>query len=173
MRLRLRLLRAFVRSVGRLSTGIRLALDTGMTSGKTVDYVYRRTPSGKLLVGKWIDRAFLDDAGWEAVRERRRNLEALLEHAIAELRADGRRVSLVDIASGPGLYVLATLDRVGEKDVVARCRDIETRWLDEGRAEAAKRGLRSVTYEPGDAFDAASLAAVQPRPNLVGSSGLY
>ena len=57
----LRVLRAFLRSVGRSSTGIRLALDTGMTSGKTLDYVYRDQPSGRHWLGRWIDRRFLRD----------------------------------------------------------------------------------------------------------------
>jgi SAM-dependent methyltransferase len=172
-RARLRLLRVLVRSVGRTSDGIRLALDTGLTSGKTVDYVYRNRPSGRFGVGRWLDARFLRDPGWEAVRARRANLETLLAEAIRAVRASGRRVSLLDIASGPGLYDLATLERVGEEGVVARLRDIEERWLAEGRAEAARRGLAHVTFEQGDAFDPEQLARVEPRPNVVVSSGLY
>lgn len=164
-------MRLLVRSVGRLSDGIRLALDTGMTSGKTVDYVYRRRPSGRLLVGKWIDRLFLENEGWEAVRQRRANLETLLAEAVESRRAQERPVTVVDIASGPALYVLSTLERVGEDGVQARCRDIEARWLEEGRAEAQRRGLKNVVYEPGDAFDAAQLAAA--KPGVVVSSGFY
>lgn len=173
-RVRIALLRVLMRTVGRLSDGVRLCLAEGLTSGKMVDYVYRNRPSGRLGLGRWIDRRFLAHSGWEAVRARRDNLETLLLEAIESLRAAGRRVSMVDIASGPALYVLSVLSRAGGDDVRAVCRDLDKRWLREGEAEAARRGLaQRVRYERGDAFAADELAALEPRPNLAVASGFY
>lgn len=173
-RIRIAVMRLFVRTVGRLSDGTRLCLEHGLTSGKMVDYVYRNRPSGKTALGRWIDRRFLEHPGWEAVRARRRNLETLLLEAIAELRRAGRPVSLVDIASGPALYVLSVVAQAGGDDVRAVCRDLDERWLREGDAEAARRGLAGrVRYQRGDAFAAGELAAIEPRPNLVVASGFY
>ncbi len=79
----------------------------------------------------------------------------------------------MDVASGPGAYVIAVLARAGEHDVTALCRDLDERGLAEGRSEVARHGLGHVRFERGDAFDAASLAAVTPRPNVIVASGFY
>ncbi len=167
------LARAFLRSAGRLSDGLALCFDEGLTSGVMLEYIYRNRPSGRLGVGRWMDARFLASPGWQAVRERRALLERTLEREIVARRAEGREISLVDVASGPGDYVLAVLARVGERDVTARCRDLDERWLELGRAKATAMGLASVTFERGDALDRAALTAIRPRPTLVVASGFY
>jgi SAM-dependent methyltransferase len=165
--------RVLLRSVGRASDGLRLCFDEGLTSGAMLDYVYRNQPSGRWVIGRAIDRVFLSSPGWEAVRARRRHLESLLGEALAALRAEGRPVSLLDVASGPAAYVLAVLERQGAADVFARCRDLEPRWLEQGAAEAARRGLAGVRFERGDALDREGILALRPRPNLAVASGFY
>ncbi len=172
-RLRFQVLKVLVRTVGRTSDGIRLCLEEGLTSGATVDYVYRNEASGRFLIGRALDRVFLANPGWEAVRVRRRHLEQLMREAIEALRRTGRPVSILDIASGPAGYVLAVLQAVGEDGVVARCRDLDPRWLEQGRREAARLGVRSVQFERGDALSRDELLALRPRPTLVVASGFY
>lgn len=165
--------RALIRTVGRRSDGVRTCLELGLTSGKTVDYVYRNRPSGAGLLGRAIDRWFLAHPGWEAVRERRANVERLLREAIQALRGAGRPVSLLDVASGPAGYVLSVLREANGPDVLARCRDLDERWVREGAAEAARLGLANVRFERGDAFDHEALLALRPRPTLAVASGFY
>jgi hypothetical protein len=165
--------RGFLRSVGRLSDGLALCFDEGLTSGRMLEYVYRNRPTGRLGVGRWMDARFLAAPGWQAVRERRALLEGTLERAIASLRGEGRAIVLMDIASGPAGYVLAVLSRDGGHDVTARCRDLDERWLERGRDEAARLGLGQVRFEQGDAFDRDALMRVSPRPNLIVASGFY
>lgn len=166
------LARVFLRTVGRLSDGLSLCFDEGLTSGLMLDYIYRNHPSGRLGIGRWMDAQFLSAPGWQAVRERRALLERALERAIAAQRAAGRPVVLVDIASGPADYVLAVLGRAGT-DVVARCRDLDERWLQRGRERAAALGIHNVVFERGDALDRDALLAIRPRPNVVVASGFY
>jgi hypothetical protein len=165
--------RGFLRSVGRLSDGLSLCFDEGLTSGQMLEYVYRNHPAGHLGVGRWIDAQFLASPGWQAVRERRAILESTIERAIAGLRAEGRPIALVDIASGPAGYVLAVLSRDGGHDVTARCRDLDERWLVRGRAEATRLGLERIRFERGDAFDRDALTSLSPQPNLIVASGFY
>lgn len=172
-RLWLQVLKALVRTVGRASDGIRLCLEEGLTSGATLDYVYRNEPSGRFLLGRALDRVFLANPAWEAARVRRRHLEQLMREAIEALRHTGRPISILDIASGPAGYVLAVLQAVGEDGVVARCRDLDPRWLEQGRREAARLGVRSAQFERGDALSRDELLAVRPRPTLVVASGFY
>ncbi len=167
------LARLFLRTVGRASDGMRICFDEGLTSGTMLDYVYRNQPSGRWGIGPAIDRVFLESPGWQAVRDRRANLETLLAEAIEATRREGRAVSLLDVASGPASYVLAVLERVGGQDVTARCRDLNDQGLARGRAEAARRGLANVTFENGDALDRDAILALTPRPNVAVSSGFY
>lgn len=165
--------RLFLRSVGRLSDGLSLCFDEGLTSGLMLEYVYRNRPSGRLGIGRWMDARFLSSPGWQAVRDRRALLEQTIERGIGALRGDGRAVSLLDVASGPAAYVLAVLKRTGEEDVAALCRDLDERWLERGREAAAGLGLRHVRFERGDALDRDGLLALRPRPNLAVASGFY
>lgn len=119
-----------VHSLGRFSDGIFLCLKEGLTSGKMLDYVYRNIPSGKTVLGRWIDRAFLNHPGWVAVRFRRHHLELLLSEALQEKPGPLR---LIDIASGPADYILSVLEKAGRSDIETVCQDLEVRWLEEGR----------------------------------------
>ena len=98
--------RANLRLGGLLSDGIRLGHETGFDSGSTLDYVYRNTPAGVPLVGKAVDRTYLDAIGWRGIRQRKLHVEELLREAFARLAAQGRPVRLMDIAAGHGRYVL-------------------------------------------------------------------
>jgi len=167
------LARLFLRTLGRTSTGVRLCLDTGLTSGKMLDYVYRNEASGCCGIGKLIDRRFLANAGWEAVRLRRKHLEDLLQRAVASLRRRGSEVSMLDIASGPGAYVIAVVQAVGEENLSARCCDFDERWVREGQAAADAKGLKRVRFQQGDAFDREAILAFSPRPNIAIASGFY
>jgi len=167
------LTRLVLRTVGRASEGVRICFDHGLTAGTMLDYVYRNQPSGRGWIWRAIDRTFLESPGWQAVRERRANLEILLGEAITEIRRQGRPVSVLDVASGPGAYVLAVLEQVGDQGVTVRCRDLDPAGLQQGRAEAARRGLPQVTFEKGDALDRDSILALRPRPNVAIASGFY
>jgi SAM-dependent methyltransferase len=162
-----------MKTLGRLSRGVRLGWRSGFDSGKTLDYVYENQPRGAIVLGKWIDRSYLNSIGWRGIRQRRAHLENLLKEAIRLLRADGQQVRLVDIAAGPGRYILETLRNLAGNDLSALLRDNVEANLEAGRALASEAGLHNVTFQLGDAFDEASLAAMRPAPNVAVVSGLY
>jgi alpha-beta hydrolase superfamily lysophospholipase len=62
--LKYRLTRLSMRTLGRLSAGIRLGIATGFDSGSTLDYVYRNQPQGSTPLGRMIDRNYLGSIGW-------------------------------------------------------------------------------------------------------------
>lgn len=164
--------RAAMKSLGRLSEGIRLGWRSGFDSGLTLDYVYENQARGLSPLGQWLDRLYLNGRGWRGIRQRRALLEAALKDAIERLRRAGRPVELVDIAAGAGRYVLAILAGCNGP-VGALLRDYREANLDAGRRMARQMGLDHVRFELGDAFDEASLANLQPPPNLAVVSGLY
>lgn len=160
-------------TVGRLSCGVQLGWRTGFDSGVTLDYVYRNQPEGITPLGRLIDRAYLDSIGWRGIRQRRADLEQALRATIERTHAARRPVRLLDIASGPGRYVLETLRQLAHIPATAVLRDYKEENLEAARRLVATLGLAGVTVERGDAFDRASLAAVTPRPTIAIVSGLY
>jgi len=158
---------------GRLSDGIRLALETGFDSGASLDYVYRNHASGITPVGKLIDWFYLNSIGWRGIRVRKQNLAQLLLQATAMLKANGQRIRIVDIAAGHGRYIFEALeDGVGADYVLLR--DFSQENVRRGHLEIQQRRLQDfVRFERGDAFDRDSLTQIMPRPTLGLVSGLY
>jgi alpha-beta hydrolase superfamily lysophospholipase len=168
------LTRLGMRTGGRLSEGIRLGLATGFDSGSTLDYVYRNKPSGYTPLGKLIDWFYLNSIGWRGIRIREQHLMCLLARAIAALRENGQPVRIVDIAAGHGRYVLEALEAAGPVVESVLLRDFSKSNVEHGKRLICDKGLQSVArFEKGDAFDCASLAALDPSPTLGIVSGLY
>jgi alpha-beta hydrolase superfamily lysophospholipase/SAM-dependent methyltransferase len=163
---------------GACSQGVALGLKLGFDSGSTLDYVYRNEARGCGPIGRLIDRAYLDAPGWQGIRQRKTNIEALIRDAIARLARNGVSVRIADVAAGHGRYVLDAIASAAERDGVTiehiLLRDFSSINVDAGRALIAQRGLHKLArFEQGDAFDEASLAALEPRPTLAIVSGLY
>ncbi len=168
------LTRLAMRSVGRLSEGIRIGLQTGFDSGRSLDYVYRNRAHGALLIGRLIDRGYLDAIGWRGVRIRRAHLLQAIAAAAQALQARGQTVRIADIAAGYGRYVLDAVEGLSERPQSIVLRDFSATNIAQAKALVAERQLADVARcEVGDAFDEASLARLQPRPNLIVVSGFY
>jgi alpha-beta hydrolase superfamily lysophospholipase len=171
--LRFALVRGLMKGPGRLSRAIHLGWKHGYDSGLMLDYVYENQAQGVTPLGRLIDRFYLNAIGWRGIRVRRTLLERALCSTIEQTHAQGRPVRLLDIASGPGRYVLETIRRLGPIPITAVLRD----YKPENRAAAIRLrdqlGLANVTVTPGDAFDRPGLAAIAPRPTIAIVSGLY
>jgi alpha-beta hydrolase superfamily lysophospholipase/SAM-dependent methyltransferase len=166
-----RLTRLTMRTLGRLSNGIKLGWHAGFDSGRTLDYVYKNRPSGSLLFGWFMDKAYLDSPGWAGIRWRGQMLQKVLAEVLAQA---GPTPHLVDIACGGGRYILQMLHDNPEPRVTAVLRDYQQPNLDTAKATAETLGLTDrVTFVQADAFDRASLAALEPKPNVAVVSGLY
>ncbi len=107
--LRWRVARGAMRAGGRFSEGIRLGLAAGFDSGLTLDYVYENKPRGHTQFGRCIDYFYLNSIGWRGIRVRRENVQRALRDCIRSTHESGQPVRILDIASGPGRYVLETM----------------------------------------------------------------
>jgi alpha-beta hydrolase superfamily lysophospholipase len=165
-------LRWAMSTVGRLSDGMRLGWRTGFDSGLTLDYVYEDRARGITPVGRLIDRAFLSSVGWRGIRQRRINLERMLHAAVARVHERRRAAHVLDIAAGPGRYVLEAVRSLPEP-VTAELRDSRDENLAAGQRLSGVLGVRGVTFARGDAFDRRAIAVTNPRPNVAIVSGLY
>lgn len=159
---------------GRMSAGIALGIRAGFDSGSTLDYVYRNQPDGVTALGRLIDRSYLNSAGWRGIRQRKRDVEALLCKAMDLLRDAGLPVRVLDIAAGHGRYILDALQDAEVPPESILLRDYSAINVAAGTNLIAERGLSDTTrFVAGDAFDADDLAAVEPWPTLGVVSGLY
>ncbi|QGM45447.1 bifunctional alpha/beta hydrolase/class I SAM-dependent methyltransferase [Methylocystis heyeri] len=166
--------RANLKLGGLLSEGIKLGHATGFDSGSTLDYVYRDTAQGVGVLGRAIDRAYLDATGWRGIRQRKLNVEELIRIALTRLRADGAAARVVDIAAGHGRYVLEALISGVVRPESILLRDYSELNVAAGSKLIAEKGLADIArFERGDAFDGADLAALSSRPTLAIVSGLY
>lgn len=160
-----------MRTLGRLSKGIELGWRTGFNSGQSLDHVYRDKAEGKTVVGRWIDRAYLNAIGWRGIRIRKKHLQHWVRHAAARLRAEGRPVRVMDIASGPGRYLLEL--KREDSAMAVLLRDREPANLAAAQALAAEWRIDGVSCAQADAFDPASYRAADFRPTIAIASGLY
>jgi len=165
--------RWLMKGPGRLSQGIDLGWKHGYDSGVMLDYIYENRAQGVTPLGRLIDRGYLNAIGWRGIRVRRQLLEQALRSLIEQTHAAGRPVRLLDIASGPGRYVLETLHKLNTIPVSAVLRDYKQENLDAAARLRDQLGLADIAVTPGDAFDRAALAAVTPRPTIAIVSGLY
>lgn len=166
--------RASIRMGGWFSKGIETGVRTGFDSGSTLDYVYENQPRGLGPIGRIVDRIFLEAIGWRGIRQRKIHLGKLIAKSVASLKAAGRPVHIVDIASGHGRYVLDAVATCPEQPASVRLRDYSDLNVTLGRELIASRRLpASVSFTRGDAFDAATLAGLTPAPDLAIVSGLY
>jgi len=165
--------RWLMKGPGRLSRGITLGWKHGFNSGVMLDYIYKNQAQGLTPLGRLIDRVYLNAIGWRGIRIRRILLETALRSIIEQTHAEGRPVRLLDIASGPGRYILDTIRKLNRIPMSAVLRDCKLENLDAAARLRDELGLKNVAVTRGDAFDRPSLAAVTPRPTIALVSGLY
>ena len=163
---------AFLKTYGRLSEGIRIGWKAGFDSGSSLDYVYENRARGSLLLGRFIDRCYLNQPAWMGIRQRKVNLEKLLREAIDKVIEGGAQPHILDVATGQGRYVLDTIARLSDKRIIAVLRDYSPANVEAGRALAAQRHIDGVTFEQADAFDPGSYESLNLRPNIAIVSGL-
>jgi SAM-dependent methyltransferase len=162
------LLPAMFRALGALSDGIQTGSVYGFSSGEMLDYVYENRARGRGPLGRWIDRTYLNSVGWRGIRERRANLIRTLSAIVVTRRSHGLPTRIVDIAAGPGRYLIDLAESLGGNDVHIECRDLDADAVTLGRTLAEARGMHNVTFVQHDAISGRA-----PSADVVVVSGLY
>lgn len=168
------LVRTSMRTLGRLSDGIRTGIETGFDSGSTLDYVYRNQPAGVTPLGRMIDRHFLSAVGWKGIRVRKMHLENAIDQGARRVRDNHLPVRVLDIAAGHGRYIVDAVQRLSVRPWSVLLRDYSPQNVAAGRKLVRERQLQDlIQFVEGDAFDALEIAAIDPKPTLAIVSGLY
>jgi SAM-dependent methyltransferase len=172
------LARFLMRTVGQLSKGIEIGCTYGFDSGVMLDHVYDNKAEGRFLIGRLIDRIYLDAPGWIGIRNRgellRNTIITEAKKAAAEKTADGKEpLRLADLACGGGRYLLAALRALQDDgtDVRATLRDYRAENVEKARDNAKRAGV-DAAIEIADAFSDTDLGRLAV-PDLVVVSGLH
>ena len=165
--------RLMLKTVGGLSQGVRLGWRTGFDSGATLDYVYANKARGITILGRFIDRCYLNSIGWKGIRQRKIHLEKLLRAVIRRASIEGKPVRVLDVAAGPGRYILETMKEMSQFPISALLRDNTQANLEAGLSLAEELKVSNATFIKADAFDQKSLASISPKPTIAIVSGLY
>ena len=162
-----------MKTIGKQSKGMQLGYETGFDSGSTLDYVYRNYPEGKGILGRIIDRNYLNSVGWRGIRMRKVHIQKMIELAVSKLREKDMPIRVVDIAAGHGRYVLDALEKQPDIESIL-LRDYSPLNVEKGQKIIEERELGHIAqFKEGNAFDYDSLATINPCPTLGIVSGLY
>lgn len=172
-KLKIKILKFLVKTIGMTSTGIRMSFEYGFISGKMLDYIYKNQPSGKYGIGYLLDKIYLSHKGWKAIRKRKENLEAALARALGEVLKMKGAAALIDVASGPAQYIINVLKKINNNNIKTLCRDYDERWVKEGREKALQSGISDIVFKQGDAFNRDSFNGLFNTQDVAVSSGFY
>ncbi len=162
-----------MKTLGKLSEGIRIGYKYGFDSGISLDHVYKNKARGNLVLGKIIDFFYINAVGWKGIRARRVHMREALNTCIDQLIKEGKPVRIMDIGSGPGRYLLETAKKYEKNDVKVLLRDYSEANVNEGKAIAKELGVTNSEHMQADAFDPNTYSAQNFKPNILIVSGLF
>ena len=163
--------RSMMNTLGFMSDGMKIGLKYGFDSGVTLDHVYKNEPSGVGIVGKMIDKNYLESIGWKGIRQRKIHMIDLTQKKIEALLSEGREVRILDIAGGPARYLIEIAEKYPAVQIEVR--DYQEQNVEEGRVLAKAKALDNIQYVQSDAFDSKNYNKEGYRPNIVIISGVF
>lgn len=154
---------------GFLSKGMKLGLDYGFDSGASLDYIYKNKAEGKFLIGKFLDRFYLNQIGWKGIRERKKNLLKLIEKAIESL--DKENIKILDIAGGTGNYLFDIKKLYPNSDILIN--ELKNRNIEIGQKFIEENKLKNIRFSSYDCFNKESYKNMNFIPDIIIISGIF
>lgn len=158
-----------MRTFGFLSKGISLGLKYGFDSGISLDYIYKNHANGKLLIGKFIDRFYLNQIGWRGVRERKKNLLSLIEEKINSLGEENAKI--LDVAGGTGNYLFDIKEKYPKIKILIN--EFKKSNIEVGKKVIKKNNWEDISFINYDCFDKETYKKINYTPNIVIISGVF
>ena len=158
-----------MRTFGFLSKGMSLGLKYGFDSGISLDYIYKDQADGKLLLGKFIDRFYLNQIGWAGIRERKKNLLTLIEEKINSLGEEN--VKILDVAGGTGNYLFDIKEKYPNVQILIN--EFKKSNIEVGEEVIKKNNWENISFVNYDCFDKETYKKINYTPNIVIISGVF
>ncbi len=161
-----------LKTMGKLSKGIKIGFQYGFDSGVMLEYVYKNSPHGITPLGIFIDWFYLNSKGWQGIRCRSQLMKTTLRRVLQSYQQQNIPCHLFDVACGGGRYDLEVLQEFPSEAIAATLRDYKLENVTKARQLASQLGVIA-QIEQADAFNDQDLDRVQPKPNVVIVSGLH
>jgi SAM-dependent methyltransferase len=145
--------RTILKTVGNLSDGISLGNKFGFDSGVMLDYIYKNQAAGKFLVGKLLDRIYLNAVGWKGIRLRKALVTESLMKVVADRLKHKARIRYLDLACGGGEYDIEVLKHFPPARVEAELRDYKPENIAQAMDNGERHHLNHIRFRQADAFD--------------------
>lgn len=158
-----------MKTFGFLSKGMSLGLKYGFDSGISLDYIYKNQANGKLLIGKFIDRFYLNQIGWAGVRERKKNLLTLIKEKINNLGEEN--VKILDVAGGTGNYLFDIKEKYPGVQILIN--EFKKSNIEVGEEVIKKNNWENISFVNYDCFDKETYKKINYTPNIVIISGVF
>jgi len=158
-----------MRTFGFLSKGMSLGLKYGFDSGISLDYIYKNQADGNLLLGKFIDRFYLNQIGWTGIRERKKNLLTLIEEKINSLGEEN--VKILDVAGGTGNYLFDIKEKYPNVQILIN--EFKKSNIEVGEEVIKKNNWENISFVNYDCFDKETYKKINYTPNIVIISGVF
>jgi ubiquinone/menaquinone biosynthesis C-methylase UbiE len=162
--------RAILKTVGNLSDGISLGNKFGFDSGVMLDYVYKNQAAGKFLVGRLIDRIYLNAVGWKGIRLRKVLITECLMKVVADRLKHRARIRYLDLACGGGEYDIEVLRHFPPARVEAELRDYKPENIAQALDNCERCHLNHIRFKQADAFDTENY---QEKWDVIVASGFW
>jgi SAM-dependent methyltransferase len=162
--------RMLLKTAGNLSDGIRLGNRHGFDSGVMLDYVYKNQAGGRLLIGKLMDRIYLNAIGWRGIRLRKALVIQCLRRVVAEHLRRKKRIRFLDLACGGGEYDIEVLKDFPPHQVESELRDYKPENIAQAMQNSEASGLKHIRFKRADAFDADNY---RERWDIIVASGFW
>jgi ubiquinone/menaquinone biosynthesis C-methylase UbiE len=162
--------RTILKTVGNLSDGISLGNKFGFDSGVMLDYVYKNQAAGKFLVGKLIDRIYLNAVGWKGIRLRKALVTECLMKVMADRLKQKARIRYLDLACGGGEYNIEVLKHIPPARVEAELRDYKPENIAQALDNAERCHLNHIRFKQADAFETENY---QEKWDVIVASGFW
>ncbi|WP_338982708.1 alpha/beta fold hydrolase [Fusobacterium nucleatum] len=158
-----------MRTFGFLSKGMSLGLKYGFDSGISLDYIYKNQADGNLLLGKFIDRFYLNQIGWAGIRERKKNLLTLIEEKINNLGEEN--VKILDVAGGTGNYLFDIKEKYPNVQILIN--EFKKSNIEVGEEVIKKNNWENISFVNYNCFDKETYKKINYTPNIVIISGVF
>lgn len=150
---------------------------TGAESGANFEHMYNNHPAGKLIIGRYIDKALLKLPSVQATRGRKEDIKKVLWNEIHNNKLVNRKTHVLDLASGGARYLRELVEEHRNGDVESICIDKDRRCVMLGHSLATKEQLSNIRFFQGNIFHLEHLKKISSRilwkPNVVIASGLF
>lgn len=140
--------------LARLSHGWQLVCQQGSAAPEVIEHVLEGCPVGRGTLGLWLDRQFLRQPQWEALRALHLEVTEVLGTLAHKRASYGLETLVLDVGCGSARYAWGLLPRA--KGMSVLCLRRNPRDVEVGRTLTAQRFGERLTFSIGDRCDPAS-----------------